>query len=89
MEANANLMPPSPSVTAPTSGPTGNGPKNSSNTGAINKTSNSVPALLPPPQASGRSSNRRSGQYSSVRASTAEPTAVFKDKVCFFEFQFF
>ena len=73
VEANANLMPPSPSVVAPTS----DARQHPSSTGAINKT-NIVPGLLPPPQTSSRSSNRRS-QYG--RATTVEPSPVVKDSV--------
>ena len=73
VEANANLMPPSPSVVAPTSDVR----QHPSTTGAINKT-NIVPGLLPPPQTSSRSSNRRS-QYG--RATTVEPSPVVKDSV--------
>merc|ERR1719357_219664 len=70
VEANANLMPPTP---APSTTPTiSNARQQPPSTGTISKTN--VPALLPPPQTSGRSSSRGSrGQYSSPRASTVEP----------------
>ena len=79
MEANANLMPPSP---APSATPTiSNARQQPPSTGTISKTN--VPALLPPPQTSGRSSSRGSrGQYSSPRASTVEPTPVVTNSVC-------
>lgn len=55
VEANANIMPPSPSVTSTAASTVQPQPSN--------PTTSSVP-LLPPPQATVRNSNRRSQQYS-------------------------